>query len=340
MPGDVGIVHAWATGQEHAISRLTACDRRILWNGFRRTFALWRDRLVLLLLIVVSVAYLRALAPTLTGVRLVALSVAAGAWAGAVALRLIKRRLAFHAAETSFAAEALNKAVARAYLSAWLCGALAASGLVFAILSWRALPLFVASFAIGAGLAAIIPDRGPLTLRPLSFQGSARSARAILAVLAAALLWLAMTRLQGADRSILATLLLLAGIQLLAPLDARSLRFEGLSGVTLARSLRRHLGPAALWYGAALLIGASQGEAAGSMPFAVAAGLLLVHVGGLLACRFTSELSAMLIVGGILLLCGTIAGLSPGYEWLALPAGLCGLLWLVLRAMRDRWLMT
>lgn len=275
----------------------------------------------------------------MTGWRLVAISVASGALAGSITLGLIKRRLAFHAAETPFAADALDQEATRSYLSAWLCTGLVAAGFVFAIVSWRALPLFVASFAIGAALATTLPDRQRPTVPSSHFRGRSKSLRAIAAILVAGLLWLVMIRMQGTDGSIIATLLLLIGIQLLAPLDGKALRFEGVYGVSLMSSLRRHLGSAALWYGAVLAIGASRGMAAWAAPFAIAAGALLVHVARLLACRVTSERNSIIIVGGMLVLCGTIVALSPGYEWLALPVGLSGLGWLLLRALRDRWLM-
>jgi hypothetical protein len=317
---------------------LIAYDRRILWNGFRQNYALWRDRLTLILIIAVSYGYLRSLGTTLTGARLVVMSITAGALAGATALWVVKRRLAFHAAETPLAADALNQAAICVYMRAWLGSALTVSSLAFAIVSWTSLPLFIASFAIGAGLATIIPDHRPATGRALKLPAVRRGIRMVAALLVATLLWFVMTQIQGADRSILATVLLLAGIQLLTPLDATTVRFEGICGVSLVSSFRRHLGPAVLWYGAVLLIGATQEGAAGQVPFAIAGGVLLVHVARLLAYRVTSERTSLLIIGGGLVLCGTIAMLSPGDELLALPVGLCGLLWLFLRALRDRWL--
>lgn len=266
-------------------------------------------------------------------------SIGGGALTGFGTAQLIERRLAFHSAEMPFAADALSRDGRRRYRVFWLCAALFGAACIVAIAFWKVLPLFIAGFGMGAALSTIAPDLGELSRPSSVFWRWLNRAKPVAGVFVAALLWAALVWLEEPARTVSAILLLLLGLQAVAPLDAERLRFEGLSGVGVMRSLRRHVGAVMVWYCAVGFIVLIADGVLATLLFIVAMGALGVNVARLLAYRVTGERNSNLLVSGIILLCGTIASLWPGWRWLALPVALLAFAWLLRRAIRERWLM-
>ena len=262
-----------------------------------------------------------------------------GALAGVAIMRTVARRLAHHAAETPFAAEALSHDEQAAYKRRAFWLSLIGAGTAFALLCWPALPFFMVGFAAASAIVARVPA-GERTAWSVPRSGlRSRSAKLAAGIVAATALWLALAELEGIMRSLVAAAVLLVGLRMLAPLDADLLRFEGRIGIGVGQSLRCHLGGVAAWYGTVGIVTAIAGGAEAALLGVIGSVALSLNVARLLGYRATTKRTADLKVVGILVLCGTVASLSPGWTWLALPFALLALVWLLLRAMRDRWLL-
>lgn len=326
--------------------RLIRYDRRIVACEFAAAFARWSDRALLLAGVLIGVAGMRsALADASVAPVIVAL---AGLWAGFAAARAVAKRLAFHAAETPFAAEACAAPSRRRY-------AFAAHGVALAILlvlaltaRWQLVPLGMAGYAAGAALAWLTgswrvprtPMRSGRSGASIPFRDRRRLRRSAGIIAGAlAIVFPAAARQQVADGPLLAGVAVLttAAMLLLVPFDHATIRFAAIAGQRSAASVFRQLRPALIvlageCLAAGLVLGLAIALTVAITGFVVLLGL----AARILAYRVQPQRPADLLLTGLLGLGGLVAAtFAPLLPVLVLAT----LAILYRRAERARWVM-
>lgn len=318
-------------------------DGLIAGNELRATFAAWRDRFLLVFLILAALTVARAQIVDRPWAESAWAALAAGAVAGASATRLIAARLGFHATDGLLAADALHPPTRLRYAAAWHSVGVAMIFTVSLVIRPSLLVAVLPGYIAGGSMVQLRP---PLAVAVAAVANRVRSARLIArwlhrpraGVAAALLLAIAMLPARALDVPV-RTAMLGAGALLLAGaltrVDDGVVRFMALAGHRPTRIVARHargvlafagIAAPACWLGA--------GGTVAAIVVAGALTMLLLMTVRVLAYQLHRRRSAdalVTMVIGALVLVGYVAPLLLPLLALAI----LGRLWH--RAARRTW---
>lgn len=314
-------------------------DRLVAIRSFRAAVAGWRDWATLAILLGIGAALVRNWytdAPP-EAARIGAL--AAGMVSGFAVARGIEARLAFHAADSPFAHEALSPSPSRRHALAWHGAALIALLILAAAMGLTSIPFVLVGVAAGA-VAGHASTRLPRPPRAASRARAGWRGRGLVAILVALAHGAGVAALRGSLSSDAALIAAAASagllLLLLSPVDDKVVRFMARSGRGPFESIVRHVRPLLFFAGAdaPLMLFTLSPAAAGLVTTAAMLVLLLVAA-RVLVYRVYSRRPADLL----LTVCGGCGGLLLTTAPVLLPPLLLvGLAYFYRRAGAVTWL--
>lgn len=295
------------------MGRLFRQDRLIAWNTIRMTFVGWHDRVIAALMLIAALVVVRAwFADRAWAVAVWAalvVSISAGVGAG----RFVATRLAFHAFDGLFAADALRPPVRRRYFVAWHGVGVALVVLVTLIgrpsLLFVSVPAYLAGVLLAGLTGGFGMSRRIAAMTRPGWRLRAWSHRPIAGILAAMVLFLSLVPTRTQDVSVL---MAVVGIEtmllalMMTSIDDAVVRFMAIAGHGAGRIIGSHVRGLASFIavtvpGCWVMLGPS----AAGIVAAVGAAMVLLLILRVLAYRLHAKRFADLLVSilaGLLIL--------------------------------------
>lgn len=326
------------------MNRLFRQDRMIASNTIRATFAGWHDQAIAALMLLAALAAARAWFVDRPWTVAAWAALAAGTLIGIGAGRLVRARLAFHAFDGLFAADALHPQARRRYMAAWHCVGLALLAVVTLIVRPSLLVVSMPAYFAGMLVAGLtgnfgMPKRLAGTARP-GWTLRAWSHRPIAGVAAATVLLLLLLPARALGTNALMAVVGIGTVLLaltLTSVDDAGVRFMTIAGHG-SRRIFVHHGKGIATFLAVSVPGCwiILGPVAGGIAAAACVAMLLLLTLRVLAYRLHTKRFADFLVSILTGLLMLVAYSMP----VALPVLALAMLWQLQRRGRTKtWLL-
>lgn len=315
-------------------------DGAIAWNVLRSTFASWSDRLIAALGIGIAMIALQQALSAQGSVHAAAVMAGVAALVGLGAGRAVQRRLVFHGTDGVLAARALERASRRRYRIVLHAAAGAMIALIGLLARSDVGGVAPAGYLIGAACGDIVARRGGSWMRRRHVRAvRVRLHRPLTGAALAVPVGLAALLFRSDDPVApvaLVAVLASGAMFALTALDAASIRFMTLAGISATRIVARHARPASAFLALAVPACLLRSGTMAGVVAAVAAVVMMLMVARILAYRIHAKRAADTLVS---IAVGLVALAAVAAPALALFVLVIVMIHLARRSARQTWLL-